>query len=135
MKGVSTMPSNMRKTILSSCCPATLVLLLSFLLFGIEECLGFISPPKAITNLVGLHHNQQQRRSYYETQRYIFGLDKVVENNFGSTTAQEESIAYVIERIGDKNRGNERIFREVAEVCINVFFKEQLDAKPEDRIP
>ena len=110
----------------------------------IEECLGFTSPPilyTASNNLIGIRQNQQeqqQQQGRYETRCYIFGLDKVVEKTttFGRAPAtQEEPMPYVIERIGDENRGNERIFREVAEVCIDVFFKEQLDAKPEDRIP
>ena len=52
--------------------------------------------------------------------------------------AQDENrIPYIVERIGDmvEPRGIEGVFREIADVCINVFFKEQLDAAPDDRVP
>lgn len=39
---------------------------------------------------------------------------------------------FLIERIGETP--NDRVFREIAEMCINVFFKEQLNANPGQRL-
>eukprot|EP00980_Cylindrotheca_fusiformis_P031436 scaffold26366_cov117-Cylindrotheca_fusiformis.AAC.7 len=52
---------------------------------------------------------------------------------FGAEAVQEDQgIPYVIERISRKP--SDDLFRDIAEMCINVFFKEQLNAKPEDRL-
>lgn len=40
---------------------------------------------------------------------------------------------FIIERIQDCP--NENVYRDIADMCINVFFKEQLDAEPDDRLP
>ena len=40
---------------------------------------------------------------------------------------------FIIERIDDVP--GEGVYREIADMCIDVFFKEQLNARPEDRIP
>ena len=40
---------------------------------------------------------------------------------------------FIIERIDDVP--GEGVYREIADMCIDVFFKEQLNAQPEDRIP
>jgi len=40
---------------------------------------------------------------------------------------------FIIERIGDCP--SESVYREIADMCIDVFFKEQLNARPEDRVP
>jgi len=45
-----------------------------------------------------------------------------------------DGMPYIIDRITDTTP-NDTIFASVAEVCINVFFKEQLNAKPNDRLP
>jgi hypothetical protein len=100
--------------------------LLCLLAVGLEQCLGFTVPPRQAANLI-----RQQRHLQHESRPYIFRLDSRVDTS--TTTAEENQISYIIETIGD--RPNEKVFREVAEVCINVFFKEQLDAKPEDRVP
>ena len=44
----------------------------------------------------------------------------------------ESSIAYLVEPIS--RAANEKVFSEIAEMCIDVFFKESLGAKPEDKI-
>lgn len=41
---------------------------------------------------------------------------------------------FMIERIGDCPYDDD-IYRDIANMCIDVFFKEQLNARPEDRIP
>ena len=43
-----------------------------------------------------------------------------------------DSIPYLVEPISQTP--NEEIFTEIAEMCIDVFFKESLGAKPEDKI-
>jgi hypothetical protein len=40
---------------------------------------------------------------------------------------------FIIERISDCQ--SEGVYREIADVCIDVFFKESLNAGPEDRVP
>ncbi len=40
---------------------------------------------------------------------------------------------FIIERIDDVP--GEGVYREIADMCIDVFFKEQLNAGPEDRVP
>lgn len=40
---------------------------------------------------------------------------------------------FLIERIGDVS--SENIYRQISDMCIDVFFKEQLNAQPQDRIP
>jgi hypothetical protein len=59
-------------------------------------------------------------------QQYLFGL-----NNNGETTSAKD-IPFIVERINRKPSDN--VFRDIAEMCINVFFKEQLNAKPGDRV-
>ena len=40
---------------------------------------------------------------------------------------------FIIERIEDCPYEN--VYRDIADMCIDVFFKEQLNASPEDRVP
>jgi hypothetical protein len=47
-------------------------------------------------------------------------------------TQDDQTTPYIIERINRKP--NDDIFRDIAEMCIDVFFKEPLNAKPEDKI-
>ena len=60
-------------------------------------------------------------------EQYLFGSP-----NIFTQENRHPKPAFLIERIG--YAPNERIFRSIAELCINVFFKESLNAKPEDRI-
>jgi hypothetical protein len=45
----------------------------------------------------------------------------------------DDAIPYIIETIG--SNPSDEIFRKIADTCINVFFKEQLDARPQDNLP
>lgn len=46
--------------------------------------------------------------------------------------SDEPGVPYIIEPIS--RNPNDEIFRDISDMCINVFFKEQLNAKPDDRI-
>lgn len=49
-----------------------------------------------------------------------------------TTKCDGESIAYLVEPVS--RTANEKVFTEIAEMCIDVFFKESLGAKPGDKI-
>lgn len=46
--------------------------------------------------------------------------------------SEGESIPYIVEQIS--RTPNEAVYTDIAEMCINVFFKESLGAKPEDKL-
>jgi hypothetical protein len=53
---------------------------------------------------------------------------------FGKKNARgDDAIPYIIETIG--SNPSDEIFKTIADTCINVFFKEQLNAKPQDNLP
>jgi hypothetical protein len=54
-------------------------------------------------------------------------------NPFGRKRG-EGDLPFVIEPVGNRSP-SDRVFEDVADMCINVFFKEQLGANPDDRLP
>lgn len=52
--------------------------------------------------------------------------------HMAARSGEAESIPFLVEPICQ--RPSEEIFTEIAEMCIDVFFKESLNAKPEDKL-
>ena len=73
------------------------------------------------------YNNQESNRNYRNNSNAPSG--RVNRRNRG----QPPPKPFIIERIGDAP--TENIFRQISDMCIDVFFKEQLNARPEDRIP
>jgi hypothetical protein len=100
----------------------------SVILLSPQECLAFTS-----STCIRPHPVSRKQGKVPTTEQYLFlgspnggGGGDVKENRHPKT-------AFIIEQIGENP--NERVYREIADMCINVFFKEQLNAKPGDKVP
>lgn len=73
----------------------------------------------------------ESRRAAVTTELFYSYMPKA--RSSGPNPNRPPPKPFIIERIGDCE--SERVYREIADVCIDVFFKEQLNARPEDRVP
>ena len=94
--------------------------ILSFLFISLDSCIAFTSTRPL--NSFSVIESRRLRENLI-VQSLFFGP---------KTNNQATDVPYIVERINQKP--NEKVFREIAEMCINVFFKEQLNANPEDKI-
>lgn len=97
---------------------------LSFLLLSLDSCIAFTSTgPSNSFSVIESSSSSRRLRQDLTVQSLFFGKQSI---------ERTTDIPYIVERI---NRNpNELIFRDIADMCINVFFKEQLNAKPQDRV-
>lgn len=99
---------------------------LSFLLLSLDSCIAFTStgPSNSFSVIESSSSSSSRRlRQDLTVQSLFFGKQSI---------ERTADIPYIVERI---NRNpNELVFRDIADMCINVFFKEQLNAKPQDRV-
>jgi hypothetical protein len=101
--------------------------MLLFLSQAIASVILLSAPPTslAFAPTMPTHSVLQRQIDSPSSQLYLFGT--VGNKNRGP------EMPYIIERIG--RNPNENVYREIAEMCINVFFKEGLNAKPGDKVP
>jgi hypothetical protein len=97
---------------------------LSSIILLAPSCQAFTTP---ITSISIGHSSIATQAQQSPTELFFFGSSA---NNHHEST--EPKVAYMIERIGTKP--SVKTYRDIADMCINVFFKEALNAKPDDRV-
>jgi hypothetical protein len=100
--------------------------MLLFLSQAIASVILLSAPPTslAFAPTVPRHFIRQRQIDSPISKLYLFGT-------VGNKNRAPET-PYIIERIG--RNPNEKVYCEIADMCINVFFKERLNAKPGDKV-
>jgi hypothetical protein len=91
------------------------------------------SPSSSLKSLSSKHTPNYTTDVTTTAGRSCTTLLHLFSNPFGRKRG-EGDLPFVIEPVGNRSP-SDRVFEDVADMCINVFFKEQLGANPDDRLP